>query len=126
MHRRLDYQSRLQYGRHTKQIVGAVLIVLGNPDSCLVFVPYFAGLDQVAQQRFADSTRGYAPARMVCHYYRLPETLAEHWHISYHVPGDRPASPGATLCSNGNPPGGLANPTCAFTVKPRWDLSTPI
>ena len=38
---------------------------------------------------------------------------------------------GASLCPGGNPLGGLANVpeperTYAFTVKPRWDLSTPV
>ena len=78
MHHRLDHQCRFQYGRGTKQIIGAVSIVLGNPDPSIVLVPHLARLDYVTQQRFADGTYGHAPARMIRYQYRLPETLAEH------------------------------------------------
>src|SRR5450756_132193 len=88
MHHRLDHQRRFQHGRHTKQIIGAVPIVLGNPDPCLVLVPHLARLDHIEQQRFTDGACGHALARMVRYHYRLPDTLAEHRSTSYHAPCD--------------------------------------
>ena len=65
MHHRLDHQCGFQRCSHAKQIVGAIVIVLGDPDPRRVLGTHVASLDQVALQHDVNIARLHTPPRVI-------------------------------------------------------------